>query len=850
MRNVYKILFVFLTFFIGFSCAKADDLIEGIYTIETTNGKVVESLEGETGNTTRIQLNDNKGTENQKWSLKKSGNGYYEIVSLTDKKYVFDVKWGSSANGTQVWLYEDNNSDSQKWYLKETNDGYYNLVAKNGLYLDVVGGVLENGNNVQIYRGNGSVAQKFKLTEELTPSKTIEDGNYIIHTYDNNYVIDLNNYSTVNGNNIHIYSNNIFESKAQIWNVKYLNDGYYEISSSIDNKKVFDVAGGNEKTGSNVQIYDANGTTAQKWIIKEAGDGYYYIITPNNHKYLDISGGNARNGANIQIYFGNGSVAQKFKFEKYEFNDLEDGMYTISSALDNNKVIGLDRELAVNGSLAGLWTSSNANNQKWNIKKIDCNIYSITSVSDLSKSLDVAGGNRNNGATVQTYSSNSTISQRWIIRKTSDGYYRIISQLSNKSLDVHNSDTKDGTKIQMYDNIDTKAQKFKFIKTEKNYYTKSYDDGYYQIVSTLDNNKVLDVNGGNVLNGNNVQLYSNNSSLSQIWYFKYLNDGYYQITTSINRNVSLDVAGASMNKNANAQVYKNNNSDAQTWLVKDYGDGTVGIVSKQSGLYIDVASGNTADGTNIQLYNGNDSKSQKFKLVKYTGKKIYTGVDVSKYQKEIDWGQVATSGVNFAIIRAGSGGNYYDQDDPYMMRNIEYCEKYNIPYALYLYSYARNDSLSWSKDNPVVAGGAVDEANHMLRLLNDLKQKGYKPNLSTQIFIDMEDGNVVDSGKDNLTKAADTFCNIMNQNGYTCGVYSNTNWLNNNLDSKYLASKYPIWYSWYFKGENPSFGDGISMIPQAEAKYPGFKYWQFASDGKVNGIVGNVDVNIGFDIFE
>ena len=77
---------------------------------------------------------------------------------------------------------------------------------------------------------------------------------------------------------------------------------------------------------ANIQIFDSNGTDAQKFIIKDSGDGYYNILTANNYKYLDVDNASTSNGTNIQVYQGNGTNAQKFELEKIEFAPLEEGI--------------------------------------------------------------------------------------------------------------------------------------------------------------------------------------------------------------------------------------------------------------------------------------------------------------------------------------------------------------------------------------------------------------------------------------------------------------------------------------------------------------------------------------------
>ena len=75
---------------------------------------------------------------------------------------------------------------------------------------------------------------------------------------------------------------------------------------------VLDVAGGNVTKGTNVQLYKANGTTSQKWVVIEE-DGYVTIRSLNGGLYLDVAGGNAAKRTNVQVYTGNGTKAQLFK---------------------------------------------------------------------------------------------------------------------------------------------------------------------------------------------------------------------------------------------------------------------------------------------------------------------------------------------------------------------------------------------------------------------------------------------------------------------------------------------------------------------------------------------------------
>ena len=83
------------------------------------------------------------------------------------------------------------------------------------------------------------------------------------------------------------------------------------------------------------------------------------------------------------------------------------------------------------------------------------------------------------------------------------------------------------------------------------------------------------------------------------------------------------------------------------------------------------------------------------------------GIDVSYANGKIDW-SVMKNHVDWVIFRVGYGSNYASQDDAQFENNIKGCEKYGIPYGVYLYSYA--DTVEKAKS----------EAEHCIRLLKGL----------------------------------------------------------------------------------------------------------------------------------
>ena len=185
------------------------------------------------------------------------------------------------------------------------------------------------------------------------------------------------------------------------------------------------------------------------------------------------------------------------------------------------------------------------------------------------------------------------------------------------------------------------------------------------------------------------------------------------------------------------------------------------------------------------------------------------GIDVSEFQYQINWDAVKASGVDFAIIRIGWWNNGVDK---YFERNVAECERLGIPWGAYLYSYSMD------------AEDAASEANHAIDLMNQMKAKGYTPDLP--VYLDLEDAEVPrDAAK--LATISSTFNSKIAAAGYEPGVYASASWWKNYLTSPVFDS----WSKWsaqyYSVCEAPSDPD----------------MWQYTSSGSVPGISGPVDVN-------
>lgn len=188
------------------------------------------------------------------------------------------------------------------------------------------------------------------------------------------------------------------------------------------------------------------------------------------------------------------------------------------------------------------------------------------------------------------------------------------------------------------------------------------------------------------------------------------------------------------------------------------------------------------------------------------------GIDVSAWQKEIDWEKVKASGIQFAIIRCGFGGDLKSQDDKYFERNITECERIGMPYGVYLYSYA--DSVEKAKS----------EAEHTLRLIEGR-------HLSYPVYYDLEDADTTGKcSKSLILEMAKAYVGILEAKGYCVGIYANKYWNTTYLTDDWYNTK-PRWIAQY----------------NTECTYSGeYGIWQYSSSGKVDGIVGNADMNYAY----
>lgn len=189
----------------------------------------------------------------------------------------------------------------------------------------------------------------------------------------------------------------------------------------------------------------------------------------------------------------------------------------------------------------------------------------------------------------------------------------------------------------------------------------------------------------------------------------------------------------------------------------------------------------------------------------------YKGIDVSKWNGEIDWRKVKNAGIDFAIIREGYGKESPNQIDKKFEENYNGAKNSGVNVGVYHYSYANSSN------------NAIKEAEFCLKNIRD-KQIDYP------VIFDIEDKEQLKLNNRQRTDIIRAFCNEIENAGYYAMFYCNLNWLNNYLIKDELLPKYDLWLA-QWNCNKPYNSCGI---------------WQYSSCGKIDGISGNVNMDISY----
>ena len=212
--------------------------------------------------------------------------------------------------------------------------------------------------------------------------------------------------------------------------------------------------------------------------------------------------------------------------------------------------------------------------------------------------------------------------------------------------------------------------------------------------------------------------------------------------------------------------------------------------------------------------NTNKATTDFSQIVKdYKNADTQIGIDISKWQGDIDFSKLKAAGVEFVIIRVGSSNGINGENfvDSKFIQNIKNANAVDIPVGIYFYSYASTIDR------------AISDAKWIIEQIKDYK-------VDLPIAFDWENWgsfNKFDVSFFGLTNIAKGFMDTVKDAGYDAMLYSSKTY----LESIWMQVDYPVWLAHYTKNTNYT-GD--------------YSFWQICSNGRVDGISCYVDINLRY----
>lgn len=353
------------------------------------------------------------GAKSSLFSVTQNPNGSYTLTNVASGLVMTVAGSGKGAN-----VYGDavTGGTTQQFKLIRRIDllteGLYEITpaTNSQMRLDVSGQSRDNGANVAIWTDNGGQNQKWDIMLVAGKQNT-----YTIQAVMSGAYLAAE--GTGKGANVSQRAIDAGNAAAQ-WVPSY--SGGRVMFQNVASGMMLDVTGCGAKAGTNIEIWTANGTSAQSFSLARThpiGNGYYYIeFEANADLVLDVSGKATGSGGNVISYTNNAGGNQKWYFQRQS-----DGTYKILNA-HSELPLAVAGASAVPGTNVEQASASSSAAQRWNLVYNHDGSFSIASALDSSVVLSIAGGVPSNSANADIQSNVSNDGQRFIFESTDYAY--------------------------------------------------------------------------------------------------------------------------------------------------------------------------------------------------------------------------------------------------------------------------------------------------------------------------------------------------------------------------------------------------------------------------------------------
>lgn len=332
-------------------------LTEGaVYMIQNENsGLYMEVKDANAENAANVQQwGAESSAAHNTWRVLSAGNGYYYLYSqLGDKvTYLLDIDMGKSDNGTNIQIYTDTKADAQQFKFVRNDDGTYYILTKSSGDKSCVAvssaSTSSGANIIQWEYKAGDKSQKWILTQ-VEDTGCIMDTNsiYMFKNLNSGLYMEAEGGKASDNNNVQQWGADGI-SAHNSWTLKSFGGGYYYVISQLADGKTYylNISGGTKENGGNAEILTNNKTSSHLFKFVKNPDGSYYILTraSKDAGALETAGGSKGSGANVQQWEVNGESCQKWIVEASE-PVYEKGDININKKVDVSDIVIMNKYL-------------------------------------------------------------------------------------------------------------------------------------------------------------------------------------------------------------------------------------------------------------------------------------------------------------------------------------------------------------------------------------------------------------------------------------------------------------------------------------------------------------------------
>lgn len=190
------------------------------------------------------------------------------------------------------------------------------------------------------------------------------------------------------------------------------------------------------------------------------------------------------------------------------------------------------------------------------------------------------------------------------------------------------------------------------------------------------------------------------------------------------------------------------------------------------------------------------------------------GVDISSYQKGINFDKFKEDKIDFAMVRLGFGENTEDREAVHFVRELT---KKDIPWGGYWFSYAGNAKEAEKEAKKCLS--MISQCRPLFPIAFDFEYDS--------VFYQEKRGNKITKKK--ASEIVEAFCSTIEKHGFYTSIYTNEHYINSYFDES-LFKKYDLWYA-QWNTDKPKRTCGM---------------WQYTDKGKLKCFPGSIDVNIAY----